>query len=99
MDGCQPKGPRIPGGGPKRFHDSFNFVFYIVGECLSSAVDTSLARIRPLRFDENLQCAVCNTFAILKNELSHQDVSSMCCMYRGLGLPALVRVVDPEQVL
>ena len=22
----------------------------------------------------------------------------MCCMYRGLGLPALVRVVDPEQV-
>ena len=41
---------------------------------------------------------MCNTFAILKNELSHQDVSSMCCMYRGLGLPALVRVVDPEQV-
>ena len=38
----------IPSGGPKRFHDSFNFVFYIVGECLSSAVDTSLARIRPL---------------------------------------------------
>ena len=28
-----------------------------------------------------------------------QDVSAMCCMYRGLGLPALVRVVDPEQVL
>ena len=25
----------IPGGGPKRFHDSFNFVFYIVGECIS----------------------------------------------------------------
>ena len=27
----------IPGGGPKRFHDSFNFVFYIVGECISCA--------------------------------------------------------------
>ena len=33
----------IPGGGPKRFHDSFNFVFYIVGECISSAIDTHLA--------------------------------------------------------
>ena len=33
----------IPGGGPKRFHDSFNFVFYIVGECISSAADTHLA--------------------------------------------------------
>ena len=30
----------IPGGGPKRFHDSFNFVFYIVGECISCAADT-----------------------------------------------------------
>ena len=30
-------------GGPKRFHDSFNFVFYIVGECISSAADTHLA--------------------------------------------------------
>ena len=27
----------IPGGGPKRFHDSFNFVFHIVGECISCA--------------------------------------------------------------
>ena len=33
----------IPGGGPKRFHDSFNFVFYIVGECISCAADTHLA--------------------------------------------------------
>ena len=33
----------IPGGGPKRFHDSFNFVFYIVGECISCAADTYLA--------------------------------------------------------
>ena len=33
----------IPGGGPKKFHDSFNFVFYIVGECISSAADTHLA--------------------------------------------------------
>ena len=30
----------IPGGGPKRFHDRFNIVFYIVGECISSAADT-----------------------------------------------------------
>jgi len=29
--------------------------------------------------------------------LDRKDVSTMCCMYRGLGLPALVRVVDPEQ--
>jgi len=29
--------------------------------------------------------------------LDRKDVSAMCCMYRGLGLPALVRVVDPEQ--
>ena len=33
----------IPSGGPKRFHDSFNFVFYIVGECISCAADTHLA--------------------------------------------------------
>ena len=33
----------ILGGGPKRFHDSFNFVFYIVGECISCAADTHLA--------------------------------------------------------
>ena len=33
----------IPGGGPKRFHDSFNFVFYIVWECISCAADTHLA--------------------------------------------------------
>ena len=32
----------IPGGGPKRFDDSFNFVFYIVGECISSSADTHL---------------------------------------------------------
>ena len=33
----------LSGGGPKRFHDSFNFVFYIVGECISCAADTHLA--------------------------------------------------------
>ena len=33
----------IPGGGPKRFHDSFDSVFYIVGECISCAADTHLA--------------------------------------------------------
>ena len=33
----------IPGGGPKRFHDGFNVVFYIVGECISCAADTHLA--------------------------------------------------------
>ena len=39
-----PKDPgSIPGGGPKRFHDSFNIVFYIVGECFSSAAETHLA--------------------------------------------------------
>ena len=45
VDGCQPKGPRFypQSGGPKRFHDSFNFVFDIVGECISCAADTHLA--------------------------------------------------------
>ena len=33
----------IPGGGPKGFHDSFNFVFHSVGECISCAADTHLA--------------------------------------------------------
>ena len=33
----------IPGGDPKRFQDSSNYVFYIVGECFSSAADTHLA--------------------------------------------------------
>ena len=33
----------IPGGGPKRFHNSSNFVFNIVGECFSRAADTHLA--------------------------------------------------------
>ena len=33
----------IPSGGPKRFHDSFNIVFYIVGECISSAAENHLA--------------------------------------------------------
>ena len=33
----------IPGGGPKGFHDSFNFVFHIVGECILCATDTHLA--------------------------------------------------------
>ena len=31
----------IPGGEPKRFRDSSNFVFYIVGECFSCAVHTA----------------------------------------------------------
>ena len=44
VDGCQPKGPRFdPRRGTERFHDSFNFVFYIVGECISCAADTHLA--------------------------------------------------------
>ena len=33
----------IPGGDPKRFQDSSNYVFHIVGECFSSAADTHLA--------------------------------------------------------
>ena len=33
----------IPGGDPKRFQDSSNYVFYIVGECFSSAADTHVA--------------------------------------------------------
>ena len=33
----------IPGGDPKRFQDSSNYVFYIVRECFSSAADTHLA--------------------------------------------------------
>ena len=44
---ANPRNP-IPAVGSK----SFNFVFYIVGECLLSAVDTSLARIRPLNQSE-----------------------------------------------
>ena len=32
----------VPGGDPKRFQDSSNYVFYIVGECFSSAADTHL---------------------------------------------------------
>ena len=39
----------IPGGGPKRFHDSINFVFYIVGECISCA-DTHLATDLTLQY-------------------------------------------------
>ena len=33
----------IPGGYPKRFQDSSNYVFYIVGECFSSAAGTHMA--------------------------------------------------------
>ena len=33
----------VPGRGPKRFHDSFNIVFCIVGECISCAADTHMA--------------------------------------------------------
>ena len=33
----------IPGGDPKRFQDSSNYVFYIVGKCFSSAAGTHLA--------------------------------------------------------
>ena len=36
-------GPGCSGGGPKRFNDSFDIVFYIVGECISCAADTHLA--------------------------------------------------------
>ena len=35
----------IPGGGPKRFHDSSSFVSNIVGECISRRGRHSLARI------------------------------------------------------
>ena len=43
----------IPGGGPKRFHDSFNFVFHIVGECISCAADTHLATDLTCKFSFN----------------------------------------------
>ena len=33
----------IPGGDPKRFQDSSNYVFHIVGECFSSAAGTHSA--------------------------------------------------------
>ena len=33
----------IPGGDRKRFQDSSNYVFHIVGECFSSAAGTHLA--------------------------------------------------------
>ena len=33
----------IHGGDPKRFQDSSNYVFRIVGECFSSAAGTHLA--------------------------------------------------------
>ena len=33
----------IPGGDPKRFQDSSNHVFYIVGECFSGGAGTHLA--------------------------------------------------------
>ena len=29
--------------------------------------------------------------------INRHDLSAMCAMYKGQGLPALVRVVDPEQ--
>ena len=40
LEGTTQNPGSIPGGGPKRFHDSFNFVFHIVGECISCAADT-----------------------------------------------------------
>ena len=33
----------IPGGDLKRFQDSSNYVFHIVGECFSSAAGTVIA--------------------------------------------------------
>ena len=33
----------IPDGDPKRFQDSSNFVFHIVGECFSRVARTHLA--------------------------------------------------------
>ena len=33
-----------PGGDPKRFQDSSNHVFYIVGECFSGGAGTHLAK-------------------------------------------------------
>ena len=48
----------IPGGDPKRFQDSSNYVFYIVGECFSSAADTHLAT--------DLTCKVCFMYRYIK---------------------------------
>ena len=39
------RGPSsIPGGDPKRFQDTSNYVFYIVGECFSGGAGTHLAK-------------------------------------------------------
>ena len=46
-------------GGPKRFHDSFNFVFHIVGECISCAADTHFGHgfdLRALHKQYNIDC-------------------------------------------
>ena len=49
----------IPGGDPKRFQDSSNYVFYIVGECFSSAAGTHLAT--------DLTCKVPNSSEQFRN--------------------------------
>ena len=38
------RGDGCPGGDPKRFQDSSNHVFYIVGECFSGGEGTPLAK-------------------------------------------------------
>ena len=62
----------IPGGDPKRFQDSSNYVFYIVGECFSSAADTHLAT--------DLTCKGLATYFTLISPLS------VICVYPFMAL-------------
>ena len=59
----------IPGGGPKRFHDSFNFGFYMVGECISCAADTHLAT--------DLTCKLHTSYRHIYN--SRRDMVTILC--------------------
>ena len=47
----------IPGGDPKRFQDSSNYVFYNVGEYFSSAADTHLATNLTCK-ERNMHCNI-----------------------------------------
>ena len=80
----------IPGGDPKRFQDSSNYVFYIVGECFSSAADTHLAT--------DLTCKVYTVYSVHtqiarknnENRCFHTfsgDIRNDCCteMFKGNG--------------
>ena len=63
----------IPGGGPKRFHDSFNFVFYVVGECISCAADTHLTT------DLTSQYSIVHVvYSIVESEIVINLSSSAC---------------------